>query len=155
MTAATHDTARNLALAERICLRKGLSLTDTRKRVLELLLEADGPCKAYDLLGALRPDGAAARPPTVYRALDFLVSAGLAHKVEALNAYTACVHGEMSGAAELFICERCGRVDERHDPAVSTQGPDGFDIRRSVIEHYGLCADCRAKAAPAEPAESL
>jgi Fur family zinc uptake transcriptional regulator len=146
MTNERSETARSLALAERVCARKGLSLTETRRRVLELLLESDGPTKAYDLLAALRPGGASARPPTVYRALDFLVGAGLAHKVEALNAYTACIHGEESGTAELFICEACGRVDERHDPHPVLSAPDGFNLRRSVIEHYGLCADCRDAA---------
>jgi len=141
----THVVAR-LAHAEQLCAQKGLSFTPTRRRVLELLLQSDGPSKAYDLLAALRPgSGSSARPPTVYRALDFLVSAGLAHRIEALNAYTACADGEHGGAAAaLFICEECGRVDERHLTQRPAEPPAGFAVRRSVIEHYGVCPDCTA-----------
>ncbi|PWE17821.1 transcriptional repressor [Marinicauda salina] len=137
----TIDTRQALTAAERQCARRGLSLTPVRRRVLELLLDAGGPVKAYDLLAALKPGGAA-QPPTVYRALDFLTSAGLAHKVEALNAYLACVHGEDRGDAELFICEACGNVEERHVDAEPADSPDGFRVERSVVEHYGRCANC-------------
>jgi Fur family zinc uptake transcriptional regulator len=136
-----------LAAIEASCAERGLALTPLRRRVLELLLEAGGPVKAYDLLAALKPDGSA-QPPTVYRALDFLTKAGLAHKVEALNAYTACSHGDHADqhaddTAALFICGACGSVEERHVPRVSGDGaPEGFALERSVIEHYGRCADC-------------
>jgi Fur family zinc uptake transcriptional regulator len=135
------ETTHTLKDAERICAERGLSLTPVRRRVLELLVEAPGPVKAYDLLAALKPGGAA-QPPTVYRALDFLTRAGLVHKVEALNAYTACLHGHESGAAELFICEGCGAVNERHVDRPVVNGPEGFVVSRSVIEHYGQCAAC-------------
>ncbi|TGY89897.1 transcriptional repressor [Marinicauda algicola] len=135
------STSKALAQAEKLCSRKGLSLTPMRRRVLELLLDAGGPVKAYDLLSSLKPGGGA-QPPTVYRALDFLTAAGLAHKVEALNAYMACVHGEESGGAELFICEGCGTVEERHVDEGPGEVPAGFHVDRSVIEHYGRCAAC-------------
>jgi len=136
----------SLDAAERYCAERGLSLTPVRRRVLELLVEAGGPVKAYDLLAALKPGGAA-QPPTVYRALDFLTRAGLAHKVEALNAYTACLHDHSHGepqteTAQLFICEACGTVDERHLQISAEDAPDGFVISRSVIEHYGQCGRC-------------
>lgn len=136
---------QTLDAAERFCTERGLSLTPVRRRVLELLVEAGGPVKAYDLLSALKPGGAA-QPPTVYRALDFLTRAGLAHKVEALNAYTACLNGDehdpCTGSAELFICESCGSVDERHMHRPVTDMPEGFVITRSVVEHYGQCRNC-------------
>ena len=142
-TAGPERSAAALALAERFCRRRNLSLTPVRRRVLELLMEAGGPVKAYDLLAALKPGGAAP-PPTVYRALDFLTRSGLAHKVEALNAYTACLHGAEDGGAEFFICERCGAVEERHVHADPKNAPEGFAVERSVIEHYGRCAACAA-----------
>ncbi|MEQ8434206.1 MAG: Fur family transcriptional regulator [Oceanicaulis sp.] len=142
MTSATH-TPDALSTAERYCARRKLSLTPVRRRVLELLIEAGGPVKAYDLLAALKPNGGA-QPPTIYRALEFLTSAGLAHKVEALNAYTACLHGADDGAAQFFICESCGAVEERHTHAEPRNTPQGFAVARSVVEHYGLCAACAA-----------
>lgn len=141
------EVAETLAAIEASCTRRGLQLTPVRRRVLQLLMEASSPVKAYDLLAALKPDGAA-QPPTVYRALDFLTKAGLAHKVEALNAYTACSHGDHADehaddTAALFICDVCGSVEERHIPKLSGDGaPEGFTVARSVIEHYGRCAAC-------------
>ena len=144
MTAAS-SIDREIAKAEAVCAERGLALTPVRRRVLELLLDAPGPVKAYDLLAALKPGGAA-QPPTIYRALDFLTAAGLAHRVEALNAYTACVHAHDHGGAELFICENCGAVSEQHGQTEPAEGPDGFKVARSVIEHYGRCGACAAKA---------
>lgn len=138
----THtSTDLKLAKADALCADRGLALTPLRKRMLELLLEAGGPVKAYDLLASLKPDGTA-QPPTIYRALDFLTQAGLAHRVEALNAYMACVHGHGDEIAELFICEGCGKVREQHAPALPDHTPEGFVISRSVLEHYGRCAEC-------------
>jgi Fur family transcriptional regulator, zinc uptake regulator len=146
MTAAMSNKA--LDAAERLCRSRGLALTPVRKRVLELLLEANAPVKAYDLLAALRP-GANAQPPTIYRALDFLTRAGLVHRVEALNAYTACLHAGGRGAAELYVCEACGLVEERHRKGTLPEGPGGFQVSRSVIEHYGRCAACASPGANA------
>ena len=136
------DPSKGLAQAEALCASKGVSLTPIRKRVLELLLGAEGPVKAYDLLAELKPGPGAAQPPTVYRALDFLVSTGLAHQVESLNAYTACIHGEEAGAPVLFICEKCGSVQEHHCHIDPKHIPEGFQMTRSVVEHYGVCAQC-------------
>ena len=127
-----------LAAAEAHCLERGEKLTPVRRRVLE----ADGPVKAYDLLEALKPGPGSAKPPTVYRALDFLMTAGLVHKVEALNAFVGCSHAHDHGAAELYICSGCGAVEERHGAPLPTNAPDGFFIQRSVVEHFGQCANC-------------
>jgi Fur family zinc uptake transcriptional regulator len=138
-------TTANKALtdAETLCTDKGERLTPVRKRVLQLVLEADRPVKAYDLLEALKPGSGAAKPPTVYRALDFLMGLGLVHKIEALNAYVGCTHAHDEGSAELFICSDCGAVEERHGVPVDTRAPEGFAINRSVVEHFGHCANCQ------------
>jgi len=124
-------------------MERGEKLTPVRKRVLELVLSADGPVKAYDLLEALKPGPGAAKPPTVYRALDFLMTSGLVHKVEALNAFVGCTHAHDDGGAELFICSDCGSVDERHGAPEPMHAPEGFIIERSVVEHFGHCANCK------------
>ena len=80
------STITALEAAEALCAKRGERLTPVRRRVLELVLTAPGPVKAYDLLEALKPGSGTAKPPTVYRALDFLIGLGLVHKVEALNA---------------------------------------------------------------------
>ena len=139
-----HDSLnRALEAAEAHCVERGEKLTPVRKRVLELVLTAEGPVKAYDLLEALKPGPGAAKPPTVYRALDFLMGAGLVHKVEALNAFVGCSHAHDDGSAELFICSDCGTVEESHGAPSPVNTPDGFVIERSVVEHFGHCGKCR------------
>ncbi|MBO6796332.1 transcriptional repressor [Maricaulis sp.] len=136
------QSSQALEAAERLCQERGERLTPIRKRVLELVLGWDGPVKAYDLLEALNPEAGTAKPPTVYRALDFLMGLGLVHKVEALNAFVGCTHSHDEGGAELFICSDCGTVEERHGSATPTNAPEGFKIDRSVIEHFGHCRNC-------------
>ena len=124
------DVEAFLEQAELLAERKGQRLTKIRRKVLRLLLESTEPSKAYDLLANLDGEGSA-KPPTVYRALDFLMTSGLVHKVEALNAFVGCTHAHDEGGAELFICSDCGSVEERHGAPDPIHMPDGFVIERS------------------------
>lgn len=117
-------------------------MTPLRRNVLALLVEAGEPVKAYDLLDRMKSSDKSAKPPTVYRSLDFLMEVGLAHKVEALNAYIACAHCHDKSGAELYICKVCGDVSERHGIPEPQNAPDGFVTDRSVVEHYGICSNC-------------
>jgi Fur family zinc uptake transcriptional regulator len=130
--------------AKAVCEQHGERFTPLRAHIFELLVESEGPIKAYDLLDKLRPERGSPKPPTVYRALDFFSRMGLIHRVEALNAYITCDHIHDGHAAEFFICETCDRVQERHAEDHSNCRPKGFNIRHSVIEHYGTCESCPA-----------
>ena len=146
--------ARAVLRAEKVCAERGRRFTDLRKHIYELILGDGGAVKAYDLLDRLKPERGSPKPPTVYRALEFLGELGLVHRVEALNAYIACdpdhlhdgdIHdGESLHVAEFFICECCLSVSERHAGDHGTCAPEGFAIARSVIEHYGMCQICAA-----------
>ena len=143
------ETKAALADAESLCLEKGLRLTPIRKRVLELLLEADAPAKAYDLLDKLGDEGAA-KPPTIYRALDFLLEIGLAHKIESLNAFMACGHRHHRHAAAFLICTNCETAHELHtsDTLQAIERETDavhFKMKSVVIEVRGLCAACQMK----------
>ncbi|CAM3642117.1 transcriptional repressor [Litorimonas haliclonae] len=133
-----------LESARGIVLDKGERFTPLREHVLELIITDGGAVKAYDLLDRLSPELGSPKPPTVYRALDFLSKHGLIHRVEALNAFIACDHSHEGHLAEFFICEKCQSVEERHAHDHADCKPDGFNIRRSVVEHYGQCAKCAA-----------
>ncbi len=133
-----------IAKARQVCEVAGERFTPLREHVLELVIEDGGAVKAYDLLDRLRPDIGSPKPPTVYRALEFLSKHGLIHRVEALNAFIACDHSHEGHLAEFFICEDCDAVEERHAHDHAECKPDGFQIRRSVVEHYGLCNNCAA-----------
>ena len=145
------DRASQIAAAEDICARADESLTPLRRRVFELLLDRDGPAKAYDLLDDLKTDQGTAKPPTVYRALDFLVRLGLAHRIESLNAFVACDIGSCARSTIFLICERCGasvEVDSGHAllDVSDAARRNGFDLHRTVLEASGVCAKCRNAA---------
>ena len=135
-----------LTEAESLVERQGARMTKIRRKVLRLLLESSEPAKAYDLLANLDGEGSA-KPPTIYRALDFLQDTGLAHKIESLNAYVACGHASHSHSAVFLICETCGSAEELHAVKTSKALADetagaGFRISRAVIEARGICRKC-------------
>lgn len=148
-----------LACAEGHCARRGVRLTALRRTVLGLVIESPRPAGAYDLLARLEPAHGHAAPPTVYRALEFLLAEGLIHRIERLSAYVACVHhlqhhhaqATSGHTAQFLICRNCGRVTELHDAelaaalARATSG-QGFRPDSATVEALGLCTGC----APAE-----
>jgi len=137
-----------IAEVEAHCRREGLRLTPTRRRVLELVLAADGPVKAYDLLDLLKSEQPRAAPPTVYRALDFLLDHHFIHRLESLNAFVSCFHPEHQHQGQFLICEACDGVVEIHDRELERHLHDladdqGFAAKRQVLEIYGVCRGCR------------
>jgi Fur family zinc uptake transcriptional regulator len=139
--------AEALDTAERACRADGERMTAPRRRVLELLLQAGEPVKAYDLIGRYGPDGQAAKPPTVYRALEFLERRGLAHRIASLSAYVACDHAAHDHAAAFLICDCCGEAREFEAPAGAGLGAAaaelGYVLDRVTVEAHGRCAACR------------
>lgn len=137
---------RALGEAERRCEATQERLTTPRRRVLELLLEADAPLKAYDLIAAFGEGGEPAKPPTVYRALDFLERLGFAHRIESLNAYVPCRLDGESHQAAFLICDCCGAAQE-FEPDFTTQvaaaQAAGYALRSITMEARGLCPACR------------
>ena len=138
---------RVLALAESRCEQNHERLTAPRRRVLELLLGADGPLKAYDLIAAFDQAGAPAKPPTVYRALGFLERLGFAHRIESLNAYVPCrLEGEAPHSAAFLICDCCGAAEEFEPdfaPQLAAAQARGYEIRSVTLEARGFCSACR------------
>ncbi len=138
-----------LSHAEALCTARGVRLTPLRRRVLELVQSRTEAVKAYDLLAQLSTEDHAAKPPTVYRALDFLLEQGLIHRVDSLNAFVGCNHPDTPHAAHLLLCARCGRVEELHSNAVDAAiakavAATGFVARHARLEVQGLCAACAA-----------
>ncbi|MBU1345684.1 MAG: transcriptional repressor [Alphaproteobacteria bacterium] len=144
------EVGRALTSAERRCAAQGERMTAPRRRVLELLLEAGEAVKAYDLMARYGVDGSAAKPPTVYRALDFLEKAGLAHRIASISAYVACSVGDRDHAAAFLICDCCGATQEVTPPEGEAlhRAADaaGYAIERTTIEGHGLCPACQVVA---------
>jgi Fur family zinc uptake transcriptional regulator len=146
--------------AEEVCRQRGANLTELRRHVLGLILDAALPTGAYELLERLRGTRRSAAPPTVYRTLDFLLDQGLIHKIERLSAFVGCVSGctassdekVRSHAVQFLICRDCGRVIELQDHDVSSvlaaaAKQAGFKISNAVIEAEGVCSTCVSAAA--------
>lgn len=144
-----HCRASAINEAKKICKARELRLTPVRERVLELLWNAHEPMRAYEILEKLGAEGFGSQPPVVYRALDFLIVQGFAHKIECLNAYLACHCPGADHGAKFLICTDCNRVAEFDDQAIAkalgkvAEG-SGFSIGRATLEVEGLCPDCRA-----------
>jgi Fur family zinc uptake transcriptional regulator len=141
-----------MARAEQLAADRNVRLTPVRRRVLEILLEAHRALGAYDVLQRLAAEGFGNQPPVAYRALDFLVENGFAHRIRRLNAFTACMHPGEAHAPAFLICRACDAVAEAPAApvraALDTAAADlGFVIERSNIEALGLCPACREVAA--------
>ena len=142
-----------VALAVSLCGARGTQLTTLRRRILELLWESDRPTGAYELIEALKlKDSRSVGPPTVYRALEFLMSQGLVSKIESLNAYVPCAHPERRHGCLFFICSKCEASAELEDPRLERLLAEvaavlGFRVTRRMVEVQGTCASCIAAGA--------
>ncbi|MCQ4270470.1 zinc uptake transcriptional repressor Zur [Pseudomonas kuykendallii] len=148
----SHCVHTALADAEALCERQGARLTALRKRVLELVWQSHKPLGAYDILGVLsETDGRRAAPPTVYRALDFLLENGLVHRIASLNAFVGCNHPGDVHQGQFLICRSCHTAIELQQPAIgaaisaAAEGV-GFSAEGQTVEVVGLCASCREAA---------
>ncbi|MGE5147911.1 MAG: Fur family transcriptional regulator [Candidatus Eiseniibacteriota bacterium] len=148
-----HCIEEALDAASNLCQARGARFTAIRRRVLELVWSSHQPVKAYDLLEQLNREDRGAKPPTVYRALDFLIGQGLVHRLESQNAFIGCPHPGQDHDYQFLICDGCGTVAEIAAPAVRAALAEhaaaiGFTVKRQTIEVYGTCRACtRGRAA--------
>jgi Fur family zinc uptake transcriptional regulator len=143
----SHCEAQALESAIAECAKQGLRLTKIRQQVLEIIWAQHSPIGAYDVLQKLQQAGHKPAPPTAYRALDFLVSAKLIHRVESLNAYIGCPSPNANHQCQFYICSECGDVAEVSNSAVSealiaSASDLGFVSHQPVIEVHGICKNC-------------
>lgn len=147
----TLETQRLINKAEKLCEQRGARLTPARREVFELLAGQDGAIGAYDLLDKLKGAVPNAKPPTIYRALDFLQEQGFVHKISSSNSYVLCSHFDHHHPVQMLICEGCGAVQEIQSDgvydALRKQAQNhGFAVASQTIEAHGLCHHCQASA---------
>lgn len=143
--------AAALERAHALCAEEGCRLTPQRQQVLELVWQEHKPVGAYELLERLRELGVKAAPPTVYRALEFLLAHGLIHRIESLNAYTGCTAPGTPHHGQFLVCSQCHRVAELDEQGIDRQLDAsarrlGFEIEHRTVEISGLCPGCREHA---------
>jgi Fur family transcriptional regulator, zinc uptake regulator len=137
-----------LRSAEAVCRQAGARLTPLRRNVLALLLAAEHPLTAYEILELLRPADRAATPAGVYRSLDFLTAHRLAHRIESSKAFVACVFPEHAHPSQMLVCRRCGTAVETEDSGVAKAAENlgrrlGFALDCGALELTGLCRSCQ------------
>lgn len=141
-----HDA---LATAERLCAESGARLTPLRRRVLELVWASHRPLGAYELLDQLTAEGHKPAPPTVYRALEFLLEQKLVHRIASRNAFLGCTHPGASHAGYFLLCDACGNAEEIADGSALARavavaaGAADFEVSSQTLELTGRCRRCR------------
>lgn len=145
---STSEIADRVTAARRFCAGRGANFTAIRAQVYALLLKRGGQASAYDLIADLgRDEGKPIGPPTVYRALEFLLEQGLISRLESRNAFVLCAHPGEDHDCLMFVCESCGRaqevVDERITGLLQQDASSiGFTPKRRIVEVEGTCAAC-------------
>ena len=142
---------KNIQEAEQYCKENGLNFTPVRRKVLEILLHKNTAIGAYEILDLLREAGFKNQPPVAYRALDFLVQNGFAHKIEQLNSFIGCTHPGKDHSPAFMICRNCDSVSEeealtRNFSVSQIASKAGFTVDKAVIEARGLCHSCTSLA---------
>ena len=143
------EASERVREARALCEARGARLTPQRTQVLELLAEAGKPVSAYELMDMLSARLAKrVAPPTIYRALEFLVSHGLVSHLGAHNTYVVCAYPRERHDCVFFCCEGCGEVVEVADAEIERllakdAARLGFDLAHSTLEVQGLCQNCQ------------
>ena len=142
---------KNIQEAEQYCKENSLNFTPVRRKVLEILLHKNTAIGAYEILDLLREAGFKNQPPVAYRALDFLVQNGFAHKIEQLNSFIGCTHPGKDHSPAFMICRNCDSVSEeealtRNFSVSQIASKSGFTVEKAVIEARGLCHSCTSLA---------
>ena len=129
------------------CKERGASLTAIRREVLALLYRSPKGVKAYDLLEQIKLERPGASPPTVYRALDFLIEQGLAHKIGRMNLFIACRHASHQIPSLFLVCPKCSGVTELQELSVmralsASLAEAGHRLESPEVEISALCPKC-------------
>jgi Fur family transcriptional regulator, zinc uptake regulator len=137
-----------MKIATDLCAERGVRLTALRSHVLELIWQSHQPVGAYELLDILKSERRNAQPPTIYRALNFLLNLGLIHRIESLNAYVGCDTPHTNHNTQFLICSGCGAAaeisDVRLDKAINALAKDAkFSVNHRSIEVEGQCPNCQ------------
>ncbi len=131
------------------CNRAGARLTPIREAVLTLIWGHHKPLGAYDIVEQLPLVlGRNIQPPSVYRAIEFLLNLELIHRVPSLNAYIGCPFPGIEHTNLFMICRECSAAAELSDDNINiaiseSVRKSGFTPLEQTIELFGLCPACR------------
>mgnify|MGYP003635735567 CR=1 FL=1 len=134
---------------EHYCKTHDLRITPPRLSAFKIVHSAKKPITAYDVLEKMGKDIKSPKPPTAYRALDFLSDHGFVHRIESMNAYVSCDVNHKHEGSQFMICDSCGWVEEIHlcslpKPLHDKVEREGFTLHHWNVEVHGQCAKCAA-----------
>jgi Fur family ferric uptake transcriptional regulator len=128
--------------------RNQLSITDSRKKILEMFVKSRGALAHADIE---HQSGTEFDRVTIYRTLQTFVEKGIIHTIPtadnsvkyALCKDTACAEGHHHDNHVHFMCDRCSTtycLDHVSIPAVSL--PAGFTASQTSLVMNGICVRC-------------
>jgi Fur family transcriptional regulator, ferric uptake regulator len=131
-----------------ILKKNQLSVTEGRKKILELFLTSDGALAHADIENNTE---AAFDRVTVYRTLQTFVDKGIVHHIPTTDnsilyalCKDNCVEGHHHDNHVHFICAKCNKTICLEDVTVPTvKLPKGFKPQHSEMIVTGICDDCR------------
>jgi Fur family zinc uptake transcriptional regulator len=142
------STNAAISQAKAVCEINNVKLTLGRERVLKIIWGSRQPLGAYQIQDQLcNLLGKKIAPPTVYRALAFLLDNGLVHKLTSINAYVGCPFPKSEHSNIFLVCNNCERVAEavHHSTNKTIQdicSKTKFDFDSQYIEVFGTCLNC-------------
>ena len=148
---STSELKASIHRVEEICKSNKLGLTEIRKQVFEIIVKKNKPIKAYEILDKISNiNNKPSHPPTVYRAIDFLIENGFVHKLNSINSFVGCFHPKAHKECYFLICKKCNIYQECCDDSLKdriskTAIHNNFVISNTTLEIEGHCLDCNQK----------
>jgi Fe2+ or Zn2+ uptake regulation protein len=143
---------RSAALDDEIARRMaqaGLRWTRARRRVIEVVAEADAPQSVPDLQDRI---GREVPLSSLYRVINDLVEARIVIKVEFAQGFARFELDESLAAHHHHVvCTACGKVADIELSDVEAQlsitakkltAATGFTVDTHRLDFFGTCADC-------------
>ncbi len=146
------DVARDASLERfRAWLReRNQPATPQRLAIAAVVLGAEHPLAAEEVVERLRARGPAPGVATVYRTIDVLIACGLVTEEDRREGFRRFRPRRDDVSSEELLCTMCGRVTAiaargAAEGAAAAARAAGFVAVRHRLTVYGLCADCAAR----------
>ena len=120
-----------------------------RDLIVNVFLHQNGHLSADDLVDLMRQEDQKLSRATVYRALQWMVDAGIARKVDFGDGRFRFEHAYRHPRHFHLLCKLCNRSSEFLSSDIEVLLEEiavarGFEARQSVLQIYGTCEDCQA-----------
>ena len=135
----------------------GSKRSSKRESILNVFLRHEGHLSADDLYDLIRREDQHISRATVYRALQWMVEAGIARKVDFGEGRYRFEHSYRHPRHFHLICQTCNRSSEFLSSDIEALIEEiavarSFSARQSVLQIYGTCEECRTgRAEPSDP----